>query len=355
MKRIPIVLCSMAIAGLVLAMASGCASYPLRNTTALPAFAQPFTPINAATQNMQMTRGVNVLGYDPVWTDPAKGRFQPRHFKIIHDGGFSAVRIALFSFDHMDSSNQLNPEWLMTLDTMVKAAVDEGLIVILDEHDFLICGKDAAVCKTKLNAFWTQIAPRFKDAPNTVIFEVLNEPHDAMTAEIWNPQLRETLAIIRATNPTRNVIVGPAGWNGMEQLPTLDLPADDQHIIVTFHDYHPMNFTHQGAAWAPAEVRSLSGVTWGSDADVTLLNKEFDTVKAWSDAHHRPIYLGEFGAYDKAPMESRVKWTAAMARGAEARGFSWGYWQLDGDFILYDLGKDEWVKPIRDALIPPAN
>ena len=240
-----------AVAGLFLAVSalSGCATYPSEETTVPPTFAEPFAPIDAAQQNAEMGRGVNVLGYDPVWTDPAKARFTPGHFKIIRDGGFSTVRIVLQSFEHMDGDNRLDPQWLATLDTMVKAAVDDGLNVILDEHDFTVCGKDAAGCRVKLNAFWSQIAPRYKDAPNKVMFEILNEPNGVMTPDLWNTLLHESLAIIRTTNPTRNVVIGPGYWNGLEQLPALNLPEDDRHIIVTFHYYHPMEFTHQGASW----------------------------------------------------------------------------------------------------------
>ena len=346
-----------AAASLILAVAAlgGCTGFPSSEAPPVPTFSQPFAPIDAAAQNTQMARGVNVLGYDPVWTDPARARFQPRHFKIIRDGGFSTVRVVLQSFAHMDSDNRLDPEWLRTLDTMVTTAVGDGLNVILDEHDFELCGKDAAGCRVKLNAFWSQIAPRYKDAPGQVMFEILNEPNKAMTPELWNAELHEALAIIRVSNPTRNIVIGPSFWNGLEHLPDLDLPANDGHIIVTFHYYHPMEFTHQGATWVGPEIQKLSGVSWGSDADFALLNKEFDIVKAWSEAHRRPIFLGEFGAYDKAPMEYRVKWDGAVARAAEARGFSWGYWQLDPDFVLYDLHTDQWIKPIKDALTPPVN
>jgi endoglucanase len=345
-----------AVACFFLAMAAvtGCTNYPLEETSTGPIFAQPFTPIDAVAQNVAIGRGVNVLGYDPVWTDPAKGRFQPRHFKVIRDAGFDTVRVVLQSFPHMDSANQLDPEWLKTLDTMVMAAVGDGLNVILDEHDWELCGKDAVGCRVKVTAFWSQIAPRYKDAPNKVMFEILNEPNSAVTPELWNALWHESLAIIRTTNPTRNVIIGPSFWNSIEHLAEMDaFPADDQHIIATFHYYHPMNFTHQGAYWVGPAIQKLSGVTWGSEADVTLLNKELDMVKAWADAHHRPMFLGEFGAYDKAAMEYRVKWDEAVARGAEARGFSWVYWQFDPDFTVYDFKKDGWVEPILHALIPP--
>jgi len=41
-----------------------------------------------------------------------------------------------------------------------------------------------------------------------------------------------------------------------------------------------------------------------------------------------------------------------VARAAEKRGWAWSYWQFDRDFIVYDIDEDQWVEPIRDALIP---
>lgn len=318
-----------------------------------PVFTEPFTPIDAAAQNAAMGGGVNVLGYDPGWSDASQWRFDAKYFQIIRNGGFKHVRIVLQLFRFEDADGKLNPKTLDQLDAFVKAALDAGLIVILDEHDFEFCAKDAASCGAKLNAFWQQIAPRYKDAPNRLIFEVLNEPHGALTPELWNKQLVDTLAIIRATNPTRNVIVGPANWNGLDSLPTLQLPETDRHIIATFHYYLPMEFTHQGAPWADPKITALSGITWGTPAEYKFLADKFDQAKAWSVAHDRPLYLGEFGPYEKAAMSDRVKWTIAVREAAEARGFSWAWWQWDGDFVLWDYSKPGWVEPIYQALVPP--
>jgi aryl-phospho-beta-D-glucosidase BglC (GH1 family) len=199
-------------------------------------------------------------------------------------------------------------------------------------------------------AFWRQIAPRFRAAPDAVMFEILNEPNGAADA-VWNDILAENLALIRQTNPTRRVIVGPKFWNSLDQLGQLRLPDADRNLIVTFHYYTPMEFTHQGASWTP-EFKNLSGVTWGSALDKERLRKDFDQVQAWSERTHRPILLGEFGALETAGMAQRVGWTAAVARAAEARGFGWSYWQFDSDFVLWDMKADQWVKPIHAALIP---
>ncbi|HWA01006.1 MAG TPA: glycoside hydrolase family 5 protein [Caulobacterales bacterium] len=305
--------------------------------------------LSAEAQVQQMNRGVNVLGYDPLWQDPARARFHERHMQIIHEGGFQTVRIVLQSFRHMDADNTLNPQWFATLDRMVNAALANHLTVILDEHDYGVCGEDPAACRVKLAAFWRQVGEHYKDAPPQVIFELLNEPNHAMDAQ-WNDVLAATLAVVRQTNPTRNVIIGPAFWNNINWLDRLQLPENDRHIIVTVHYYLPMEFTHQGAPWVP-EMRQL-GVTWGSAEDRAFLKANFDGVKAWSEAHHRPIFLGEFGAYDRAPLESRVAYTSAVAREAEAHGFAWAYWQFDSDFVVWDMATDSWNAPIHDALIP---
>lgn len=324
-------------------------------STAAPQAAEPapaFVAIDAFSQVGEMGRGVNVLGYDPVWSDAKKGRFTPAMFKKIHDAGFSNVRIVLQTFAHLDKTDKLDPKWLKTLDVMVKAALQEGLTVVLDEHDYNICAESAENCRTKVTAVWSQLAPHFKDAPNKLIFELLNEPNRAITPQLWHTMLREFLAVVRQTNPTRNVVLGGPYWNNLEGLPWLKLPEDDRHIIAAVHYYLPRPFTHQGSPWEP--VNAQTGVTWGSRSEYQVMEEELYIAKTWGDANNRPIYLGEFGAYDKGPMESRAKWTAAVARYAEKYGFAWAYWQFDSDFILYDFNTNSWVAPILDALIPPA-
>jgi endoglucanase len=95
-------------------------------------------------------------------------------------------------------------------------------------------------------------------------------------------------------------------------------------------------------------------VTWGSEADRTALRADFDKVGAWSDANHRPILLGEFGAYDKSgtPLDLRTAYVGAARSEAERRGFGWAYWQFEGDFVVWDMTNQRWVEPMRRALIP---
>ncbi|HEV8406611.1 MAG TPA: glycoside hydrolase family 5 protein [Sphingomicrobium sp.] len=324
------------------------------STTVAPAaFAAEALPIVLTKEGQHFHRGVNVLGYDPYWNAGGQRRFEWRHFTEIHRAGFDFVRVNLQAFKHMDASGRLESQWLTKLDDVVREAQKNGLGVILDEHDFDVCSKDVDACRERLSAFWRQVAPLYARAPRNVAFELLNEPHDKLNGEAWNELFAQLLGIVRQTNPTRIVVVGPTHWNSLADLPLLKLPSDP-NLLVTFHYYEPFHFTHQGATWAGEEVMHLHGITWGSETDRSAVRADFDKVAAWSEMNHRPILLGEFGAYDKSgtPLDLRVAYIGAVRSEAERHGFGWSYWQFEGDFVVWDMPNQRWIEPILKALIP---
>jgi endoglucanase len=308
--------------------------------------------VSAQDQCLKLGRGVNILGYDKAfWQDYEKGRFKESYFKMIKDAGFSTVRINLNPFTQMDSQNKINPGWLETLDWVVTKGLDANLMIILDLHEYTTMADNPEAKKEMFLSFWKQIAPRYKDKSANVVFELLNEPNQKLTVEMWNSFLAEAVKIIRESNPERTLIIGPGNWNGIESLNALKLPGNDRNIIVTVHFYHPMRFTHQGAAWA-GEYKNLSGIKWTATPDEKEeIKSKLKVASDWSLKNDRPIFLGEFGAYDKGDMDSRARYTAFVARTAEKLGFSWAYWQFDSDFIAYNIDKECWVEPILDALM----
>jgi endoglucanase len=308
---------------------------------------------DAFRQNKRLGRGVNILGYDPIWKDRRQARFQEKYFRLIKEAGFDNVRINLNPFrdGKLGPDHKLSPAWFSTLDWAMKHALAQRLMVILDVHEYHALGEDPAGNRQRFLAVWRQIAAHCKDAPGEVLFEILNEPNGKLTAELWNPLLREALAIIRQTNRRRTVVVGPASWNSIAALPNLQLPPDDHNIIVTVHYYNPFPFTHQGAAWAG--LKDKTGVSWiGTAKEQDAIRGDFEKAHAWAARHGRPILLGEFGAYDQGDMQSRARWTSFVARQAEKLGWSWAYWQFDSDFIVYDVKRDAWIQPILRALLP---
>jgi len=309
-------------------------------------------PIDPFEQNRRLGRGVNIIGYDPIWKSREQARFQEKHFRLIREAGFQHVRINLHPFHFMGVGPDfaIQPQWLQTLDWAVEQSLKNGLVAVLDMHEFGALGHDPLGLKPKFLAVWQQLAWRYRDAPDSVIFEVLNEPNQALNPALWNEYLKQPYEIIRQSNPGRTLIIGPAWWNGIDHLHELELPADDRNIIVTVHYYHPMPFTHQGAGWS--EFKDLSGVRWlGTDEEKQSVVSGLGVAQSWAERENRPLYLGEFGAYEHAEMESRARYTRFVVRQAEQMGWSWAYWQFDSDFVVYDIPGDRWIDPIREALL----
>jgi len=172
-----------------------------------------------------------------------------------------------------------------------------------------------------------------------------------LTPQLWNIYLAEAIELIRKTNADRTLIVGTANWGGLGSLNELEIP-DDDYIIVTYHYYNPFQFTHQGAEWVGGSDDWL-GTTWSAfSTEKQAVISDFAGASAWSMQHNMPIFMGEFGAYNKADISSRVKWTSFVAREAERRTFSWAYWEFCSGFGAYDLTKREWRMDLLTALIP---
>jgi endoglucanase len=303
-------------------------------------------------QNSRLGRGVNIIGYDPLWKDSSKGRMKDKHYRLIREAGFQNVRIVIspFKFSMNDSTYTINPDFFRTLDWAIRESLKNKLMVIVDFHEHSAMGKDPQGNKRKFLAMWKQIASHCSDYPNEVLFEICNEPN--MPAATWNALYKEAYTLIRESNPGRTLIVGTIYGNQMKYLDDLFLPEEDRNIIVAVHYYSPIQFTHQGAPWS-VKNKDMSGIEWmGNEEEKKAVLADFDAAQKWSETHKRPLTLGEFGAYEKAGFDSRIRWTRYIARQAEARKWSWSYWQFDSDFIVYDLDKDEWVTEIRKALIP---
>lgn len=320
---------------------------------ALVAGASPLAAGDAFKQNGRLGRGVNILGWDALWQDRARGQFKEIHFKMIREAGFQHVRINLHPLrdGKPDAQGKLRDGFFETMDWAVDQALTNGLLVILDYHDDLAISPDPEGKKKEFLDSWKAISEHCKDRPDTVLFEILNEPAPKFTHESWHEYWKPALALIRASNPNRTVILGPAMWNGVGQLEHLKLPEDDRNIIATVHYYNPFPFTHQGTPWTMQKDKL--GVTWsGTEAELKAMEGDFSKVADWSKQNQRPIYMGEFGTYEKADMASRVAWTSHVARQFEKQGWSWGFWQFSGDFTVFDMRNQKWVEPIRDALIP---
>ncbi len=309
-----------------------------------------FRTIDATAQVHDLGRGMNIMSNDPFFNGQGGAVFKERYFRDIAARGFRTVRVPQAAVAHADADGRLDPVWLAKLDWVVRAATKSGLNVVIDNNGG--CSQQGTACLARTARIWRHLAAHYRGAPNSVLFELYNEPDGAITPQVWNAGIGPILAAIRASNPTRNVIVGTAHAYNLRDLAELVLPENDRHIIATFHYYEPFSFTHQGGAWLPAERRPPVGARFGTVQDFAEIGRNFDYVAAWSAWYRRPVFLGEFGVLEAANVYDRVLWTATVARTAEMRGFAWAYWQFDGNFTAYDVSRDAWNEPVARALVP---
>ena len=273
------------------------------------------------------------------------------YFPLVKEAGFGLLRVPIRWSSHLGPAPDyaIDPAFFARIDWVVAQAQKSGLIAILDYHndDELMKNPDANA--DRFVATWKQIAEHYKDAPFAIWFELLNEPNGKLDAGKWNALLAKTLATVRVSNPTRMVVIGPVRWNSIGELKDLDVPAGDANLLVTIHYYDPFHFTHQGATWVKGS-EAWMGTTWGTDADKKAVTDAFDKAQAWGQAHHLPLYLGEFGADGNSPMEGRARWTAFIVQTAEAHGMPWTYWEFCSGFGVYDPQAKAWRQPLLDAL-----
>lgn len=278
------------------------------------------------------------------------------YFRLIAQAGFDSVRIPIRWSAHAEKHPPyaIDARFLERVDWALTQAKTNNLAAVIDLHHYDELLYDLDSHCDRFLALWRQIAERYSDQPPTILFELLNEPRGALTAERWNTLLVQALAEVRRSNPTRGTVIGPTPWNSIKAIDTLLLP-DDQNLIVSFHFYLPFRFTHQGANWVEGSEAWL-GTTWqGNRFEQFAITALFEHALKWAQVQNRPLYMGEFGAYDKVNFAARERWTRFVAQTAVERGISFAYWEFGADFGVYDHRRRRWNRELLSAILgrPP--
>jgi len=237
---------------------------------------------------------------------------------------------------------------LKILDNVAAWAEEADIYVIFDFHNN--CAADTFTppdIEDTLTPVWTQLAERYKNATDKLVFEIMNEPHGIDIA-LWNDVIGRVFKVIRNIDRKHWIIVGGADWNSTAAMKTLPDFQDDK-VIYTFHFYDPHTFTHQGASWChmervlglpfpydaekmpplpenPTEIEKNCFENYPVNGQLKKVTDCFDQYAAFSRERNAPVFCGEFGCFMTVPQELRINWYRIVAGLLAERGIARTSW-----------------------------
>lgn len=222
---------------------------------------------------------------------------------------------------------------------------------------------------------WSKIAETFKDYPDQVAFEPLNEVVLEEVVDAWNEVISKYVKLMRKIAPENYLIIGGVNYNNVLSVAKLKVP-DTYKIVYNFHCYEPMIFTHQGAYWVegmPLDYRTeypkslkeyrekskefgkaLEGAIFKEG--ISEIGEGFfeDLFKVAIDAAKKDgvlLYCGEYGVIDKAPNKYKLLWLKDIHTVFERNNIGHALWNYkEKDFGLVDESfaeiKDDFINII---------
>lgn len=144
------------------------------------------------------------------------------------DWGCNIIRAAM-AVDHEGYLE--NPaEEKAKIVTLIEAAIEEGIYVIVDWHDH-----EAENHLEEAKTFFGEIAAAYGDYPN-IIYEPYNEPLDVSWRNVLKPYHEAIIAEIRQYDPNNIVVCGTRNWSQEVDEVILN-KIDDPNVAYTLHYY----------------------------------------------------------------------------------------------------------------------
>ncbi|MBC2845548.1 glycoside hydrolase family 5 protein [Winogradskyella flava] len=264
----------------------------------------------------------------------------------ISDRGFNTIRVPItWRFHQGLGPNYIVEEaWLDRVEEVVNYVRANNMYVIVNVHHddtwIIPTYENGDAVKNRLSKLWTQIANRFKNYSDYVIFETLNEPRYENTPEEWiggtaegrdmvNQYHKTSLDAIRATggnNTSRHIMISTYAASTLPHvLDALVIPNNDNKTIISLHSYFPFPFTLGG-----------TDSTWGTDSDKSQLDSEMNKIKTKFIDNGKAVVLGEWSSGNQNNLSDRLEHATYYAQAAAARGIASVWWDNGNSSVSND-------------------
>jgi endoglucanase len=340
--------------------------YPSYNTNPIPA--------NAAGMNSSATElaskislGWNIgnsleaTGSETAWGNP---KITKELIDLVKQNGFNAIRIPCSWNQYLSNSStaEIKTEWLDRIKEVIQYCVDNEMYVLVNIHwDGGWLENNVTEAKQEENnfkqkAFWEQIATRFRDFDEHLLFAGTNEPNvdDSTQMDVLTSYHQTFIDAVRSTggkNAYRTLVVqGPS--TDIEKtnnlMTTLPIDTVSDRMMVEVHYYTPWQFCglEEDASWGKmvyywgADYHSTTDIernaTWGEESE---LNAFFKLMKNQFVDNNIPVILGEFDATRRTTLTgddltlhlaSRAYFLKYVVKQAKANGMLPFYWDNGG-------------------------
>lgn len=281
----------------------------------------------------QFDAHINGVANETSWGNP---RTTQALFDKLKADGFNTVRIPVTWLGKVGPAPdyKIDDAWLNRVYEVVGYAENAGLRAIVNIHhdgansEYWLNVKKAATdaafnlqVKDQIAAMWTQIARKFADKGDFLIFEPFNEIHDGgwgwgdnrkdggkqySCVNEWNQVFFDAVRATGGNNATRYLSAVGYCTNPDLTMEHLVLPADPTpgRMLVAVHFYDPNTFTLEATKteWGHTGAAGKKE-TWGNEADVEKL---FGKLKSKYADKGIPVYLGEAGCVHHATARAEM-------------------------------------------------
>lgn len=285
-------------------------------------------------------------------------------FNQLKADGIKSVRIPITWRDHMGEAPdyKVDEEWMDRVQEVVDYARNAGMYVIINIHHdgggdpnfgawvITTASSDYDAFIQKYRALWSQIAERFKNYSDYLVFESMNEVgfdnlnmSDAFN--LLNKINQDFVNIIRSSggnNDKRHLLI--AGYYtdiARTCSSEYKMPEDPENrCILSVHYYTPWQFCING-----------NPPTWGSEAEVRELNRLFDMLNDKFISNGVPVILGEYGVNSAAENTSRIYWCESVVKKCTDLGIATFFWDNgeEVDRETYQWRTPELLEAIKEG------